>query len=1628
MQKSRWKLGLAAVLLAVIGSLQVQGGAIARWFYDEFGFGIPGTTIDELVAATDFDRDFGAFPEELTEHFDNRQSTGNSDDGIDNFGSITRGFIEAPMDGTYTIVVGSDDNSELYLNTSDDSTQIINFRDPNYLVGFETGWTNGNLFTAARFDERSSQVELKRGQKYYVELLHKEGGGGSFISVGWTRPDGVSEIIPGYALAPLGSIADPFTPATSLELLAPQNVDVVEKVRGVFSVTAYGPQPMSFQWKKNGQDIDGATLAWYAVESPTLADNGDSYTVTVTDGSGRSQTSSAATLNVTPDSVAPEVTELRVSNLDPNVLTVSFSEPVTKASAESTSNYRLNNGATVQSATLSEDGLSVRLQASGIEDSQSGYKISINGVRDLSSSPNANVPFDDEAVVLFPGGLVELEGFVVFEAENYDRIVGESWVLDEERGGKENISGGAAMVHPNGSPGGENASKLLYDINFASSGRKIVWYRAGGENGSDDSGWLHIDGGRPPSRSSGNNASMTGFSGNVWEWNSNAQSGPDPIDFILETAGLHEFGLARREDGSFFDKFIITTDQDYNPNDDDDGFNRSETRTAGEPLANPRIVVNQAPQDTDGVAGRTATFSVDVETFNGEEPNSSVIINWAVNGEDIDAAGPTYTTASLSSDDDGAQVQAIIRVPGLRVVTEPATLNVTGIRVVSLSPDENESGVAIDASQIEIVVGDGASTVDENNVGLTVYGNEVEPSVSKVDDVTSITYALDRFLPGDTDIDVHAAIGTTDGDVINYSYSFRTEGGVTVIPPSFAGALGSGSGSGFSVRTEQADATPTMQNNTERGEAQLAGGDLSAFAGGEAVTSLFSGQATLDFINWNQSEGGNNGAARNDTGWPDQGLQGLGLMGDHTDQISAEITTYLEFPEAGLYRTGVSSDDGFRITLARTADEHLNPDAPVLEVDVLSGGRGGGTSNTPQNVQRLLILEPGVYSFRTIWYEGTGGANMEWTTPDVDGTWIPINAEGTAIRAFTSRAGDPAAVEGDPFDIDVSAQILQPGDDRPVDGGGGDGGPTGPVPPAGYSAKSSLNIAFVSFHGESDTASADAAAAGFTEASDKGYTDLLEAAGHSVTRVVTSNSPDVDLMNSFDVVIISRAVSSGHYSGAGASAWSSVETPTLILGGYVLRTSRLGLTQGTTMVDSAETIRLHANHPGHPLFNGVGLDDNGTMTSDFADVLTVLDQVQRGVSVNNNEIAGGGTVLATVATESDPTAGGIVAAEWRAGASLANDAGDVLAGHRVVLLTGSREQGFTSQGAGVYDLASEDAARLFLNAVEYTGDLGLLPVGYENANSLDIAFVSFHGDADMASADAAAAGFVHASDRTYTDLLQVAGHNVTRVVTSNSPDVDSLNGYDLVIISRAVSSGHYSNAGAAAWSSVETPTLILGGYVLRTSRLGLTEGTTMVDSAGTIRLNASDPSHPIFDGVALDANGTMESDFADVLTVLGQLQRGVSINNNPIAAGGTVLATVATDGDPTVGGLVAGEWSAGAVTANGAGDVLAGPRVVLLTGSREQGFTSQGAGVYDLASSDAARLFLNTVGYTGGLGSSSGGAAVGIGFSNGEVTLSWESGTLQSAPSVNGPWSDVTNTSPHSEAATAAAAFYRVAQ
>jgi len=252
-------------------------------------------------------------------------------------------------------------------------------------------------------------------------------------------------------------------------------------------------------------------------------------------------------------------------------------------------------------------------------------------------------------------------------------------------------------------------------------------------------------------------------------------------------------------------------------------------------------------------------------------------------------------------------------------------------------------------------------------------------------------------------------------------------------------------------------------------------------------------------------------------------------------------------------------------------------------------------------------------------------------------------------------------------------------------------------------------VAWVSYHAADDEPHADAAAVGFTQAPDIGYTDLLKANGYDVVRVLTSQEPDVEYLSTFDLVIISRTASSGHYSGSGASLWNSITAPMINLNGYTLRNSRLGFTDGGTMVDTIGDIALTVTDAAHPIFAGIELGEDGTMVNPFADGAVPLPTdetiISRGISVNNNILDEEGTLLATVATADDPTVGGLVIAELPAGATLQNSSGspdDVLGGPRLVFLTGSREpDGVTGgQAAALYDLYA-DGELMFLNAVDY---------------------------------------------------------------------------------------------------------------------------------------------------------------------------------------------------------------------------------------------------------------------------------------------------------------------------------------
>ncbi|HUL63799.1 MAG TPA: immunoglobulin domain-containing protein [Burkholderiaceae bacterium] len=76
----------------------------------------------------------------------------------------------------------------------------------------------------------------------------------------------------------------------------PTNVSVLNGQTATFTVSATGTAPLTYQWRRNGDDIPGATLSSYTLTT-TSTDNGALFDVLVANTFG-SVDSSSATLTV----------------------------------------------------------------------------------------------------------------------------------------------------------------------------------------------------------------------------------------------------------------------------------------------------------------------------------------------------------------------------------------------------------------------------------------------------------------------------------------------------------------------------------------------------------------------------------------------------------------------------------------------------------------------------------------------------------------------------------------------------------------------------------------------------------------------------------------------------------------------------------------------------------------------------------------------------------------------------------------------------------------------------------------------------------------------------------------------------------------------------------------------------------------------------------------------------------------------------------------------------------------------------------------------------------------------------------------------------------------------------------
>ena len=105
----------------------------------------------------------------------------------------------------------------------------------------------------------------------------------------------------------------------------PASEGILVNQTATFSVIAAGTAPLSYQWKKTGVAISGATSASYTTPAEALSGNGTQFTVVVTNAAG-SATSNAATLTVTTAPVAPSITTQPANQTTTAGLTATFAD------------------------------------------------------------------------------------------------------------------------------------------------------------------------------------------------------------------------------------------------------------------------------------------------------------------------------------------------------------------------------------------------------------------------------------------------------------------------------------------------------------------------------------------------------------------------------------------------------------------------------------------------------------------------------------------------------------------------------------------------------------------------------------------------------------------------------------------------------------------------------------------------------------------------------------------------------------------------------------------------------------------------------------------------------------------------------------------------------------------------------------------------------------------------------------------------------------------------------------------------------------------------------------------------------------------------------------------------------
>ncbi len=239
------------------------------------------------------------------------------------------------------------------------STRTVTF---SFSANYRDGLSGNQVFRNVKVIVRAPGVPLETDAADVVINAPSSSGGGGTDGGGNTGGGGTTVVAPVISVQP-------------------KDLNLAEGQAASFSVTATGTAPLTYQWRKDGAAIAGATSATFSLASVSASSAG-TYTVAISNSAG-SATSLGAVLKVSNSVLAPQIL------VQPRDTTIAAGTPFSlsvTASGTAPLSYQWRKGGTVIAGATNAN-----LALAGQVSDAGSYAVSVSNSVATATSTNAVV-------------------------------------------------------------------------------------------------------------------------------------------------------------------------------------------------------------------------------------------------------------------------------------------------------------------------------------------------------------------------------------------------------------------------------------------------------------------------------------------------------------------------------------------------------------------------------------------------------------------------------------------------------------------------------------------------------------------------------------------------------------------------------------------------------------------------------------------------------------------------------------------------------------------------------------------------------------------------------------------------------------------------------------------------------------------------------------------------------------------------------------------------------------------------------------------------------------------------------------------------------------------------------------